>query len=207
MASSFFVVDQTKLVKGAGRIMYAASSVAKPDDIGDIVNTTTYAAQSGWNDLGATREGIQITVNNTETGYDVDQVAGLLLTAPENWECSVTTNLAHVTLENLVLAWEGAAVTINTGPTPSEKVTGFAGATSYTERRLAVLFKKPASASPSGLTAFVFWRAVRAPQEGTLNFQKGGDAMVIPVRFNILADATQADPLTAFFAVYEQQGA
>lgn len=202
---SFFVVNQDKLVKGAGRIMYAPSSESKPTAIGDIIDTTTYAAQGTWADLGATREGIQITVNNTESGFDVDQVAGLLLTTPDDWECSVTTNLAEVTLENMVIAWEGAAVTTNSTPSPSEKVTGFAGATSYTERRLAVLFK-PASSDPQALMAFAFWRAVRAPQEGTLNFQKGGDAMVIPVRFNILADSTQSDPLTAFFAVFEQQG-
>lgn len=203
---SFFVVDQTKLVKGAGRLMYATSAQAKPAKIGDVINTSTYAAQSGWNDLGATREGIQITVNNTESGFDVDQVAGLLLTTPENWECFVTTNLAEITLEKLVIAWEGASVTVDSAVTPSEKQTGFAGATSYTERRLAVLFKKPASSAPQALVGYFFWRAVRAPQEGVLNFQKGGDAMVIPVRWNILADSTQADPLTAFFMVREQQG-
>ena len=202
---AFFVVDQTKLVKGAGRIMYAADSQAKPTKIGDVINTTTYAAQSGWSDLGATREGIQITVNNTESGFDVDQVNGLLLTTPDNWECSVTTNLAEVTLENMVIAWEGAAVTTDTGVTPSEKETGFAGATSYTERRLAVLFKKPSSSVPQALVGYFFHRAVRAPQEGTLNFQKGGDAQVIPVRWNILADATESDPLKAFFRVREQQ--
>lgn len=202
---AFFVVDQTKLVKGAGRIMYASSGQAKPTSISSVINTTTYAAQSGWSDLGATREGIQITVNNTESGFDVDQVNGLLLTTPDNWECSVTTNLAEVTLENMVIAWEGASVTTDTGVTPSEKETGFAGATSYTERRLAVLFKKPASSLPQALVGYFFHRAVRAPQEGTLNFQKGGDAMVIPVRFNILADATESDPLKAFFIVREQQ--
>lgn len=201
---NFFNVDQTKLVKGAGRIMYAPNTEPDPTSIGDVINTTTYVAQGSWEDLGATREGIQITVNNTETGYDVDQVAGLIGTSPENWECFVTTNLAEVTLENLVIAWEGATVTLDTGVTPSEKETGFAGATSYTERRLAVLFQKPLSAG-GGIVAYLFHRAVRAPQEGTLNFQKGGDAQVIPVRFNILADATQSDPLKAFFIVREQQ--
>jgi hypothetical protein len=105
----------------------------------------------------------------------------------------------------MVIAWEGATVTTDTSVTPSEKETGFAGATSYTERRLAVLFKKPSSSVPQALVGYFFHRAVRAPQEGTLNFQKGGDAQVIPVRFNILADATETDPLKAFFIVREQQ--
>lgn len=199
----FFVVDQAKLVKGAGRLMYAADSVTKPAEIGDVIDTTTFLAQTGWFDLGATREGIQIVVNNTESGFDVDQVNGLLLTTPDNWEVSVTTNLAEVTLENMVIAWEGATITTDTGMTPNERETGFVGATSYTERRLAVLFKKPASAGGT-LTGYFFHRAVRAPQEGTLNFQKGGDAQVIPVRFNILADTTETDTNFAFFRVRDQ---
>jgi hypothetical protein len=194
--ANFFVVNTGNLVKGAARIMYAASSQAKPDSVGDVINTSTYTAMTGWFDLGATREGIQITVNNTETGFDVDQVAGLIGTSPENWECNVATNLAEVTLENLVIAWEGATVTT----VSSEKITGFAGATAYTERRLAIMFQKPSGK----IVGYFFWRAVRAPQEGTLNFQKGGDAQVIPVRWNILADTTQTDPLTAFFEVHEQ---
>jgi hypothetical protein len=198
----FHRIDQTKLVKGAARLMFAPDTEAKPASISDVIDTTTYDAAGTWQDLGATREGIQITVNNTETGFDVDQVAGLIGTSPENWECSVATNLAEVTLEHMVIAWEGADVTIDTGVTPSEKETGFAGATSYTERRLAVLFQKP----DGNLVGYFFHRAVRSPQEGTLNFQKGGDAQVIPVRWNILADATESDPLFAFFRVREQQG-
>lgn len=197
--ANFFVVNTGNLVKGAGRIMYAASTVDKPASISDVINVTTYAAATGWNDLGATREGIQITVNNTETGFDVDQVAGLIGTSPENWECNVATNLAEVTLENMVIAWEGAAVTEDGG----ERETGFAGATSYTERHLAVLFQKPASAG-GVIVGYFFHRAVRAPQEGTLTFQKGGDAQVIPVRWNILADTTEEDPLKAFFRIREQ---
>lgn len=202
--ANFFRVDQTKLVKGAARIMFAPAAEPDPLELADVIDLSSYDPAGTWDDLGATREGIQITVNNTETGFDVDQVAGLIGTSPENWECSVTTNLAEVTLENLVIAWEGAAITTDTAPTPyDERETGFAGATSYTERRLAVLFQKPVSAG-GGIVGYLFHRAVRAPQEGTLNFQKGGDAQVIPIRFTILADTTQSDPLKAFFIIREQ---
>ncbi len=193
---AFFVVDQTKLVKGAARIMYAPSTEPDPASIGDVIDTTTYAAQGTWEDLGATRTGIQITVNNTESSFEVDQVAGVIGTSPETWECTVATQLAEVTLENLVIAWEGAAITTD----GSERETGFAGATSYTERRLAVLFQKP----DLKITGYLFHRAVRSPVAGVLDFQKGGDARTIPVTFNILADATQTDPLKAFFIVREQ---
>jgi len=198
--ANFFVVDTTKLVRGAARIMYAPIAETKPLEIADVIDTTTYAAQGTWKDFGSTREGIQITINNTETAFDVDQVQGDIGTAPDSWECFVATNLAEVTLENLVIAWEGASITTDTVPTPDERETGFAGATAYIERRLAVLFQKPTSL----ITGYFFHRAVRAPQEGTLNFQKGGDAQTIAVRFRALADSTESDPLKAFFRVREQ---
>lgn len=157
-----------------------------------------YDAKAGWLELGATREGIQIAINNTEDAYDVDQVAGAIGTAPNTWTCTVTTKLAEVTFEHMVLAWEGVPIT--TDATALERETAFAGAASYTERRLAVLFQRPSLK----LVGFFFHRAVRAPQEGVIDFVKGGDAQTIQVQFNILADATEADPRAAFFRVREQ---
>lgn len=199
--ANFFVVDTDKLVRGAARLLYAASSATEPAQISDVIHPTTYVADSEWFDLGATRNGISISINNTESAFNVDQVAGDIGTAPDTWECSVSTELAEIDLDKMVIAWEGATVTDDTTITPSEKETGFAGATSYTERRLAVMFQKP----DNRITGYFFWRAVRAPQQGTIAFQKGGDAQTIAVQFKILADTTQTDPLKAFFIVREQQ--
>lgn len=204
MAQNFFRVDATKLVRGAARIMYAATTVSKPVSVEDVIvltaGSTQYDPATGWFDLGATRNGISISINNAETAFDVDQVQGDIGTAPSSWECSVSTELAEVTIENLRIAWEGADITTDTTVTPNERETGFAGATSYTERRLAVMFQKP-----SGLiTGYFFHRAVRAPQQGTLAFQKGGDAQTIAVQFRVLADPTETDPLKAFFRIREQ---
>jgi hypothetical protein len=191
-------------VKGAARLMHAPDSVAKPLELADVIVTASGATQynpvTGWLDLGATREGIQIAINNTESAYEIDQIAGQVGTAPDTWECSVTTRLAEMTLENLVIVWEGATITTDSVPTIPERETGFAGATSYTERRLVVLFQKP----NGKIVGYFFHRAVRSPQEATLDFQKGGDAQSIQARFNILADATETDPKMAFFRVREQ---
>jgi hypothetical protein len=208
---SFFRVDTSKLMRGAGRILYAPSAQAKPTKISDVIvlasGLTQYDTQTGWADLGATREGIQVSVNNTETSFDIDQVQGVVGTQPDSWTCTVTTRLAETTLEHFVFAWEGVPITTEAAaatPAPtlplSERETAFAGATAYTERRLAVLFKKPSGL----LMGYFFHRAVRAPQEGVIDFQKAGDAMSLQVQFNILADATETDPRAAFFRVREQ---
>jgi hypothetical protein len=209
---AFHRIDTSKLVKGAARFLAAPSTQAMPAKIGDIIKTATgatqYDPQTAWADMGATREGIQITINNTETGYDVDQVEGAIGTTPDTWTGALTTRLAERTLENLQLAWEGgtiASITVTAAGDVAgvnERRLGFAGATSYTERRLAVLFMKPSGL----LEAWCIRRAVRAPQETSLSFQKGGDPQTIAVQFNMLADGTVADPRDAFGYVFEQVG-
>jgi hypothetical protein len=199
---SFFRVDTSKLMRGAGRLMYAPSSQAKPAKISDVIVTTggptQYDAATGWSELGSTNSGIQISVNNTEVAFNIDQVAGDVATSPDVWECTVATQLAEMTLENFVFVWEGVPVT--TDLTASERETAFAGATAYTERRLAVMFMKP----NGKIQGYFFHRAVRSPQQGTINMQQGGTEMTLAMQFNILADATESDPRAAFFRVREQ---
>jgi hypothetical protein len=206
---SFQRVDTSKLVRGAGRLMYAASSVTFPTQINDVVKTasgaTQWDAQTGWNDLGATVGGIAIEVNNTETSYDIDQIAAAVGTEPDAWTCQVTTALAEYTIPHLILAWEGSGPTENTTPTPDETTSGFAGATSYTERRLAVLFQRPPDdAGNQYVQMYAFRRAVRSPQAVTINFQKGGNALTIPIVFTILADDSVTDPRDGFGTIFDQ---
>jgi hypothetical protein len=209
--ADFFRGDQTKLVRGAARIMIAPSSADKPLKISDVIVLTAGATQydpvAPWTDLGYTREGIQITVNNEEQAFDVDQVQGEIGAAPIGWTCNVVTNLAEVTLPHLIIAWEGAALTVDTTTTPNEQETGFAGASYYTERRGAVMFQGPSpdqGVTPGLITGYFFHRLIRAPQEGQLNFQKSGDAQVIAMNLKALADSTESDPLKQFFRVRAQ---
>ncbi len=206
---SFFRVDTSKLMRGAARLLYASSDSDTPTAIADVIDTASGAGQfdpvdaggaEGWLDLGATRQGCQISVNNTETAFDIDQVQGAVGTAPDTWECFVDTRIAEMTLEHLVFAWEGVEIATNVSPSPQERQTAFAGATTYTERKLAIAFRKPSGK----LMLYSFHRAVRAPQQGTIDMQKGGTEMDIQVRFNILADGSVVDPRGQFFDVFEQ---
>lgn len=202
---AFFRIDETQLVRGAGRLMVADSTETEATEINDVFDTTTFDAQGTWEDLGATRQGITIAVNNTETAFDVDQVLGEIGTAPDTWTCTVATQLAEMTLEHLQLVWEGSDIDINLTPSPNERKTGFAGATSYTERRLAIGFKKRLQGTTTDVyMLFYFHRAVRSPQEVSIAFNKGGDAMTIPATFKILADSSQGDPRDGFGFIFEQ---
>src|SRR6185436_11398440 len=162
-------------IRGAGRLLIALDTQAFPTQISDIVETASspmtgaqWDAKTGWTDLGATKTGIQITVNNAEETFDVDQVLGEIDSAPTSWEVSVGTQLAEATLERMQVAWEGSLITTDTTPTPDEKELGIGEPTTYTRRRLAVLFQKN-----SGLVrAFIFRKVQRMPQESSITFQK-----------------------------------
>ncbi len=209
MANDFFRVSPTAddaFIHGAARLLVAPLSITKPTEIGDVIKLATggtqYDPQSGWVDLGATKTGIQITVNNTEETFDVDQILGDIASQPTNWDVAVATALAEVTPAHLSLAWEGDAVTTDTATTSGvdEVDTAVGAAPNYTQRRMAVLFQRP-----SGLIrGFFFHKVQRTPQETTIAFNKTGEQQTIPVRFKVLEDTSETNPLRRFFVVRDQ---
>ena len=83
--------------------------------------------------------------------------------------------------------------------------SGVAGASSYTVRRLEVLFHRPVVGDGNHfILMYAFRRAVRSPQAVTINFQKGGNALTIPVVFKILADSSVDDPRDGFGMIFDQ---
>lgn len=160
-----------------------------------------YDSQAGWNDLGATKNGISVAINNAEETFDIDQQLGIIGSQPSSWTVTVSTALAESTPERMQVAWQGSAITVdNTPPSGAEKQIGFGAPNFYTQRRLAVLFQRP-----SGLIRGYFFRiAQRSPAESTLVHNKTGDQQSIPVAFNILADNNVSDVLSQFFIIRDQ---
>lgn len=188
--------------RGPGRLMYASLSTTYPAVISDLVNLSTFAATASWFDLGATKGGVQISFNNSETVLDVDQIQTAIMTVPDDSEMYVSANLAEASLDRLAFAWEGDTVTINATPTVPEKNTGFGPFDSYTQRRLAAGYR---NAQSGKLAFFVFRKAQRAPQESTITFNKGGDQLTIPARFRVLPDTSVATLRQRFGLAFEQQ--
>lgn len=174
----------------------------------NIAQTTPGAGQydpgAGWFELGATKTGIQISRNNTEETYDVDQIFGDIESAPTGWEMAISTALAEVIPDLIQLAWEGGAVTY---ANDTNDASGSAQAhiplglpDKYTRRRMAVLHQR----NNGKIRAFVFRKVQKSPQESTLNFQKTGDQQTLPVRFRAFADTSVADPLARFGEIIDQ---
>lgn len=193
-------LNNETVIRGAARVLWAGTTIAFPTSISDVIDTTVYNAQSGWNDLGATKTGVTISVNNAEDVIDIDQYYGDIDAFPNNWECSVQTALAEMSLERLTVAWEGSAVTTDTGVTPNEKEMGFGLPTSYTKRRIAVLHQK----TDGKIRGYFFRKVVRAAQESAVAHNKAGDQQSVPIRFRAFADTSIADVYKQFFIVRDQ---
>lgn len=161
----------------------------------------TYAAKSEWTDLGATKTGIQITLNNAEESFDIDQVMGDIASAPTSWECSVGTQLAEFTPEKMQVAWEGSAITVDTTPESGpEKEIGFGQPVSYTQRRMAVLFQRP----NGKIRGYFFRKVQRSPQASAVTHAKTGEQISIPMLWKCLADTTVEDVYKRFFIIRDQ---
>lgn len=193
-------------VQGAGRILIAPYD---PDDypagIEDILvltaGATLYDVVTPFEEVGFTKTGINITRNNAEEDFDVDQIPGSIKRRPSNWEMSVGTQLAEGSLETFQTAWELGPIAPISKPDPQldERHVGLSAPTSYVERMVVVLFQ-----FDSGLIrAWVFRRCIRAAQESGLTLQRTGEQVSLPMRWNALADPDQ--PVASQFGeIFEQ---
>jgi hypothetical protein len=197
-------INEEGFIRGAGRLLVANTSVAFPSEISDLIvldaGGTQYDPQTGWTELGATKTGIQIARNNAEEEFDVDQIQGAIASEPTNWEMSVGTALAEVTLERIDYVWEGGGVTTDTATTPDEKHLSLGQPVSYRQRRLAVLFQRP----NGKIRAYIFRKTQRTPQESAFTHQKTGEQATLPIRWKCLADETVADVNARFGEIIDQ---
>ena len=200
-------INDRSFIRGAARLLIAPITVPRPAKIADviIIGTPTapaelYDAVDPWVDLGATKTGAQITINNAEETFDVDQILGDISSAPTSWECSVGTQLAEMTPERMQVAWEGSDVTTDATPTIPEEEFGFGEPVAYTQRRLAVLFQRPTGL----IRAYLFHIVQHTPQESSVTHAKTGEQISIPVRFKALPDTSISDVQKRFFIIRDQ---
>jgi len=181
--------------QGAGRLLIAPynGGTDYPAGLEDILvlpsGATQYDVVAPWVEAGYTKSGINITRNNSEEEYDVDQVQGAIRRRPTNWEMSVGTQLAESTLETFQTAWEAGGITAvsKTAPQLAERHLGLNAPTNYPQRMVAVVFLYPDGI----LRAYVFAKCEHAAQESGFTLNKTGEQVSLPTRFNCLADTTR----------------
>jgi hypothetical protein len=108
--AEFYKIDSSKMIGGAGRLVYAKYGVAFPTKIEDVIDLSTYELKGPWKDLGATTEGIETTRGFEEEEFTVDQKLGAVDTDISAWSHGLSTNLAENSLENRQLALIGSPI-------------------------------------------------------------------------------------------------
>ena len=189
-------INDNTFIRGAARLMWAGTTISVPTTIADIINLSSYAPMTGWNDLGATKTGVTVTRNNTEEVFDVDQILGNIDTRPVDWEQTVTTALAEASLQRMQVAWEGGSIST----AGSEETMGIGNPLTYTKRRLAVLILK----SDNKVRAHVYRLVTRGAVESSAVYNKTGDQVTFPVQFRALADTSVSDVNTRVGVVLNQ---
>lgn len=171
-----------------------------------IVQTTAgqgiYEPMGAWVDLGATKTGVQISRNNAEETFEVDQIAGDIASVPTNWEMSVQTALAEMTPETLDIVWQGGGVTYQDdgGSDGVTRRLPLGQPEYYVNRLLAIAHKR----SNDKVRLHVFRKVQKSPQESTLAYQKQGEQQTAAIRFRCLADSSVADVDARFGEIIDQ---
>lgn len=194
-------------VQGAGRIGIAPYTPggAIPDGIEDIIVLASGATQfdfvTPFTEVGFTKTGINITRNNAEEDFDVDQQQGSIKRRPSNWEMSVGTQLAEASFETFQTAWELGPISAVAKPTGqlAERHMGLSAPVAYAEKMVVVLFQFP----DGTIRAWIFRKCVRAAQESGMTLQKTGEQVSLPMRWNALTDSN-ATVETQFGLMIEQ---
>jgi len=189
-------ITDDNFIRGAARFLIAGTTIAFPTGVSDVINLSTFDAQTGWTDVGATKTGITITHNNTEETFDVDQILGDIDSRPVSYEQTVATALAEVTLENLQLAWEGGGISTVGG----YRQMGVGEPAVYTRKRLAVVFQK----ANGKLRMHAFRKVQKSAQESAIPYNKTGEQQSIPVTFRALADTSISDVNTRTQVIFDE---
>jgi hypothetical protein len=91
-------VTVSNLIMGPGTLYFGDFGAIEPDSASGDPD------DNEWTDCGGTNDGVTLSINQTYTELDVDQIVDVPERRLTKREMSLQTNLAEPTLENLALA-------------------------------------------------------------------------------------------------------
>lgn len=104
-----FPYDVDNLLAGAVRILYAdPATVPIPDSIADVIDMETpYASQTGWTDLGATRDSFTYNRGFATEGLEIQQATGVIFEEVTDVTRTLACSVAEFNEDTLAII-EGA---------------------------------------------------------------------------------------------------
>lgn len=115
--ADIYKVNSSNIVGGAGRLVLKPFDGTYPDRIEDVMDTTSpFNLKAGWQDVGATTDGITLSRGFDSEDFEVDQVLGPFTSDITGWTHGLSTTLAENTMTNRQMALIGGTI-IETPPT------------------------------------------------------------------------------------------
>lgn len=104
-------VTTTNLIQGPATLYQGLYGATEPAD--SAVNTTP--ASSAWTDLGGTQDGVKLSVDQTYSELEVDQITVRVGSRLTKVDFTIETSLAEATLENLSMSLNGGTAASGSG--------------------------------------------------------------------------------------------
>lgn len=202
-----FPYNISDLLVGAVRILYAPTSVGIPDSISDVIDMESpYSVQSGWVELGATRESFTYTRGFETEGLEIQQTSSILFEEVTNVSRTIEVSMAEFNTANLALmeGAQSASGTVSAASGISAQTTQKFGAFTTLDRyRFAFLSRRniasgivtessgavPASGTRGRFVMGVLYQAQMSADDAELEFDKG-TLTAASVTFTAFGDST-----------------
>ncbi len=109
--ADIYKINSNAVIGGPGRLVYAPFGTQVPTKIGDIMDLNDYSLKAGWQDLGATQDGISLKRGFDTDNIEVDQALTPIGENITGWTHTIETKLAENTIENRQFAMIGSPIT------------------------------------------------------------------------------------------------
>lgn len=196
-------INLLNTLRGPAKILYAPGTLSMPLLLDQIINATSGAPATGWNALGLTRGGINVSKNlDIAVRDDVDQIIGAYDQDVTDRSYQITSQLAEVLdRAQLGIAFDmGTPTVVSTGGATQVMIPLDSGSNKTAERRIAVIYPKSVTGKALG---FVFRRAAMSGGEKVFRFDKSDPASP-PLEFRAFPEiATTIDPEDAYGRLYD----
>ena len=196
------ILNRLDIFGGAARLVKYTALTPQPVLLEDIIQTGAEPGdergelQAGWSDIGATDDGLALTVSWDGEDWEVDQSRFTVKQQITKAEYMLETNLAEASLENLQFGWDldeitSTAAVSGTNVCQRSVPLGVPGA--FTERMIAFLVERPEYDSEVlRYRAYIFYIVARNTTDSEHAYNKT-DKVLVPISFKARPDICKSD--------------
>jgi len=185
------ILDRQKIFGGPARLVKASTGSAQPSLIEHIISPTgAKGLNPDWTDIGATEDGVTLTVSKETEQWNVDESVYTVREPVTNADFTVEASLAENNLNNLVMAWEALPIhtTAGGGSNVAQQKVHMGVPTLLSEQMIAFIVEKP----DGKLRAYAFYKAALTGADSEHKYAKANKTLV-PISWKARPDTDKAD--------------